>query len=579
MKHWTKYSALCLSAFIVGTVILTSCQADLFDHLDPGKNGNGVQFGVSLEEQKNVYTRNAGTRGTPGLDSIYVAHTPWDNDFYVQLNTVDENGDPIKEIGVYTVPSAYEGRLDPKTPDQRLDWQTLNELHTFYSWTVPWMETSPDYFGEASQTADSEGKVPEYYTPTANADTIPVYFYNSSEQYGYEEYNNNAVLEGLIGAKSASYSYEEHGKYVELTYHHLVSRIIIESLILIKTDGSVQENLQADMTFVGMPIKATLYPHPADDLKREYKIPSGSGPRVGGPYIESPDTGVTYYIANNASFEDIFYICPEVDFSTIDFQIKLKSEDYLGYKTYYGTFDDVVFERNSGWGYDQGDDETGKNVDQKILHAGEEMRLNIVLIPGIGPGLKVIIRDWSTDKPYQSEYHSYPGIYSDAEIQQFVDMMFDFTESDYLDPPESLKMFYDIYGYEKDGKKYIPLYENVTLPRHGNSNPSNIFPVPDGYVIDGMGHTVTMSTNGPNQPDHQGQRYFNVGPVRDIYLTDGTYTIYIDPDGWVCILNEATGIWEPKEKLPELEYPYKGYDINILGHIRPTKYFNDQIVG
>lgn len=565
-----------------GISLLAACQSDLFERT-PGQYDKGVQFGVSLEEQKSVYTRADGTKGTPGLDSIYVAYTPWDNDFYVQLNTTDDNGNTVEKVGVYTVPSAYEGRLDPKIPDQKLDWQNLDKLHTFYSWTVPWLETSPDYL-EGKEDSSGSGSDPDsdsdsqkYYYPSAK--TIPVNFYNSSEQYGFEENKNNAVLEGLIGAKSASYSYEEHGKYVELTFHHLVSRIIIESLILIQTDGSVQEDLQADMTFVGMPIQATLYPHPEADLNPDYKIPAGSGPKVGGPYVESPDTGVTYYIANKANLDDIFYICPEVDFSKIDFQIKLNSEKYLGYDTYYGTFDDVVFERESGWGYDKGEDDAGNVIDRKILHAGEEMRLNIVLIPGIGPGLRVIIRNWSTDKPYNSEYHSYPGIYSDAEIQQFVDMMFNFTQADYDNPPEELNMFYEIYGHMENGKKYIPLYENVTLPRHGNSNPSNIFPVPEGYVIDGMGHTVTMSTNGPNNPEHQSQRYFNVGPVRDIYLTDGTYTIYIDPEGWVCILDETTGIWEKKEKLPELISPLKGYDINISGHIRPTEYFNDQIVG
>lgn len=577
MRNWTKLFPLYLTSLLGATVVLASCQADLLDNSGSGRRGDAVQFGVSLEEQKTVYTRGGATRGTPGLDSIYVAYTPWNQDFYIQLNTTADDGSDVKEIGVYTVPSAYEGRLDPKTPSQQLDWLSLDRQHTFYSWTVPWMETSPQYFEEAAGAAETEK---QYYTPTADPDTIPVYFYNSSEKYGYGDNNNNAVLEGLIGTKSASYAYDSHGKYVELTYHHLVSRIIIESLILIQTDGSVQEDLQADMTFVGMPIKATLHPHPKADLPASYNISPGSGPKVGGPYIESPDTGVTYYIANKANLQDVFYICPEVDFSEIDFQIKLNSEKYLNYDTYYGTFDDVVFERNSGWGYDQGDDATDKKVDQKILHAGEEMRLNIVLIPGVGPGLKVIIRNWSTDKPYQSEYHSYPGIYSDAEIQQFVDMMFGFTQSDYDNPPEALDMFYEIYGHEENGKKYLPLYENVTLPRHGNSNPSNIFPVPEGYVIDGMGHTVTMSTNGPNNPGHQGQRYFNVGPVRDIYLTDGTYTIYIDPEGWVCTLNEATGLWERQEQLPDLEgTDNKGYDINILGHVRPTPYFNDNIVG
>ena len=571
MRNWSKI--LSCSALIGGMALIASCRSDFSETGYPANDDKDVRFGVSLEEHVSVFTRGE-TKGTPGLDSIYVAYTPWDNDFYVQLNTTDENGNDVEKIGVYAVPSAYEGRLDPKNSGQKLDWQNLDRTHTFYSWTVPWLKTSPGFLDEASGETDPDS---EYYTPSSA--TIPVNFYNSSEESGYDENNNNAVLEGLIGAKSAAVTYEEHGKYVELSFHHLVSRIIIESLILIQTDGSVQENLQADMTFMGMPVQATLYPHPENDIESDFNITPGSGPSVGGPYVSSPDTGVTYYIANKASSEDVFYICPEVDFSKIDFKIKLNSEKYLGYDTYYGTFDDVVFERESGWGYDRGEDETGTIVDRKILHAGEEMHLNIVLIPGVGPGLRVIIRNWSTDKPYDSEYHSYPGIYSDAEIQQFVDMMFNFTESDYVNPPEELEMFYEIYGHEEDGKKYIPLYENVTLPRHGNSNPSNIFPVPDGYVIDGMGHTVTMSTNGPNNADHQNQRYFNVGPVRDIYLTDGTYTIYIDPEGWVCILNESTGIWERTEQLPELEYPYKGYDINILGHIRPTKYFNDQIVG
>lgn len=570
MRNW--YKTIYLSFGLVLMFGLAACQSDFIDTGNTHSYGNGVQFGISLEERISVYTRADETRGNPGLDSIYIAYSPWNNDFFVQLNITDKSGQNVEKIGVYNVPSAYEGRLDPKNPEQRLDWQNLDRRHTFYSWTVPWLETSPDFLSGNQGATDSE-----YYFPSA--ETIPVNFFNSSEQYGFDENKNNAVLEGLVGAKSASLSYEEHGKFVELTFHHLVSRIIIESLILIQTDGSVQEDLQADMTFVGMPVQATLYPHPKDNLNPEYKIPAGSGPRVGGPYVESPDTGVTYFIANKANIEDIFYVCPEIDFSKIDFQIKLNSEKYLGYDTYYGTFDDVIFDRETGWGYDRGDDATGSIEDQKILHAGEEMRLNIVLIPGIGPGLRVIIRNWSTDKPYDSEYHSYPGIYSDAEIQQFIDMMFNFTQSDYDNPPPELEMFYEIYGHEENGKKYIPLYENVTLPRHGNSNPSNIFPVPNGYVIDGMGHTVTMSTNGPNNEGHQGQRYFNVGPVRDIYLTDGTYTIYIDPEGWVCVLDETTGIWEKKEQLPELVSPNKGYDINILGHIRPTPYFNDHIVG
>lgn len=545
----------------MGAAGLAGCSADPIDPTDNGYTAPPVTFGVSIVEENSVYTRadEPGGNGTPGLDSIYIASSPWNQDFYIQLNTTDENGVAETAYGTYVVPSAYEGRLDSKIPSEALDWKSLNRDHTFYSWTVPWLES---------------------YTPSA--DTLGVYFYNSSEEKGYKENQNNAVYEGLIGAKSSSYAYSKHGKYVDLTFHHLVSKIRIESLILIQTDGSVQKQLQADMTFVGLPIKATFYPHPEADLPTEFKIPESGRPCVGGPYIDSPDDGVTYYIANVANVDDIFYICPEVDFSQIDYQIKLNSENYIHYDTYYGTFEEVEFVRNSGWGYDRGDDETGNDIDKKVLHAGEEMRLNIVLIPGVGPGLKVIIQDWSTDKPLESQYHSHAGFYSDAEIGELMNFLYDLNGDTYDKPSPELEQLFEMYGYEEDGKKYFPLYENLTVTK-GNGV-SNIFPVPPGYIIDGMGHTVTLKTNWGNYwGDGIASNYFNVGGiVRDIYFADesGNNMIYIDKNGFVWVTDEETGMLVITEnQLPEtVPDGFRGFDISTkTGKIRNTTYFNDHL--
>ena len=555
-RTYMKYSMLFAAWLLLFTV---ACSDEYADGLRDGDPSGLISFKAYIQEGGMVNTR-VGADDEEEPDSVYVAHTPWDQDFYIQLNTTDKDGKAVTQYGVYQVPSAYDGRLDAIDREKMLNWQNLDRDHTFYSWTVPWRD---DY--EASD------------------DTLKVIFKNSSEKDGFDENVNNAIYEGFIGAKSVPYSYKEHGKYVDLTFHHLVSKIRIESLILIQTDGTVQKDLQADMTFVGMPVEATFYPHPRSN--------DGSGapdnwrPYVGKPYGVSPDNGVTYYIKNDPQVKDVFYICPEVDFSKIDYQVKINSEEYKGLQTYYGSFDEVVFERIPGDQYDRPLDTEGDTVDSKILHAGEEMRLNIVLIPGKGPGLKVIIQKWSTEQGYNANYHSHPGFYTNAELQEMMDLLYGFSAGDYDNPPSELAMLFDMYGYTgEDGKKYFPLYENLT-PKKGNST-SNIFPIPPGYVIDGMGHVVTLKTNrGSYWPGEGTSDYFNVGGYcKDIYFTDenGNNTIYIDNDYYVWITDPETGqLKKTKNRLPDPMDPgMKGFDISCTtGSIRQSAYYNDHIVG
>lgn len=516
--------------------LLASCQNDIYEP-EPG-NFKGIGFNYTIEEIESVRTRS-------DLDSSYISTDPYNLPFYIELNCEQQGAAPFVEYGTYKIPSGYEGRLQSVDPEEALDWHDLTSKHTFYSWTVPWKD--------------------EYQPST---DTLRVNFFNSSEEDGFNAFHNNSVYETFIGAKSAAYSYDKHGKYVELTYHHLVSKILINDFILMESNGSLQENLKANITFVGMPKWATFYPHPvASDPSG---APANSGPYVGLPWDQSADDGVTYFINNSATEEDWFYICPEVDFSNLDFQVKLTNTDYAGYDTYYGTFDDVVFERKPGSKYDKGD-----GTDDKVLHAGEMMTLNITLIPGVGPGLKIIIDNWSTDKPTESRYHTYPGMYSDAEINELLDACF--KQREYYTPDPKIDDLFDLYGEEVEGEKIFYLYENVTLYAEGsNTNLSNIFPVPDGYIINGMGHTVTMRTNnGIAATDYV--TYFNVGPVRDLYLTDGTNTIYIDPDGFVWIQDENGDLVNSGNQLPPLQGEQKGYDINIKGKIRPTTYYNGKL--
>lgn len=534
MKRSTAYLFLRRAALSAAVLWLAACQSEGVG-IPAMKPGDPIAFSARINEGTEVRTR--------ALDTIYINSDRYKMDFYIQLCS-DDNSEP--EVGTYVVPSGYEGKLDPKDPTQPLSWHDLLAGHTFYAWNLPWKEAG--------------------YVPTNEEieQGIEIEFYNSSEADGYGENTNNAIYENFIGAKSPKHSYKEHGRYVELTFNHLVSKIRIGSFILIEPGGAIQENLKADITFVGMPTKATFYPHPSGDGRPEVVA-----------HKASKDDGVTYFIKNESE-SDIFYICPEVDFSNIHFKVDLNDKAYQRFETYYGTFDDVEFSRVPGEDYDRPEGD-----DKKILHAGEMMTLNIVLIPGIGPGLSLIIEGWSTDEMNDSQYHVNQGIYSEAELRQLLDAFLNQKQpGSGGTTQEDIDRLFEMFGRTENGKKYFPLFENVDI---SGSSSGNIFPVPDGYTLDGMGHTITLKSNrGSNTDFGYAQYYFNIGQAVDVYLTDGAgHSIYIDKNGYIWLYNAERDEYTPTEHhLDPLEAPYKSYDISCeTGVVHKSTYYNNNITG
>ena len=524
-------------ALLTAALLAAACRGS-----GPETADTTLVFGALLRETDAVRTRS-------DFKTEYIESENYNMDFYIRLDTQDENKQPVRTTKTYRVPSGYMGRLEVKPENGEspvpLNWETLTEEHTFHAWNVPWDEE---------------------YTPTEEDFTkgIPLEFKNSSEAEGYAENHNNHELETFIAAQAGPYTYLNHGKYVEFTFFHMVSKIKIGTLALIQSDGSIQKNLKADVTFVGMPTKATFYP--------AYDGAEGK------PYVEpgdiDPDDGITYYIANDAVGSDVFYICPETDFRKIDFKVRLNNEEYKDYDTYYGTFEDVVFTREPGSLFDK---ETGG--DEKILHAGEMMTLNINLIPGIGPGLSIVISDWSTDPAREAQYHTYPGLYSDAEVNEMLDAFKKQKQDGSGTTAEEIESLFEMYGEERDGKKYFTLYDNVDV--RGSAD-ANIFPIPSDYILDGMGHTITLKSNrGSNVDFGSTQIYFNIGQVVDVWITDGTNTIYVDKDGYVWIYDKEKQDYVPtKHRLEPLKDPYKSYDISCeTGIVHQSTYYNSSIVG
>ena len=508
-----------------------------------------------------VYMTSSVTTRADGLDPVYIKSDPFDMDFYIQLNT--EGKDP--EYGTYVIPSGYEGQFQPEDNQEGLKWQSLDGKHVFYGWNITWDPDPIQTNAESLKTVLPNGEKP---SAPKSADLISVFFYNSEGDTGYQEFRNNAYLENFIGTVTKPFVYKNHGKYVEMTFHHLVSKIKVNQFILLENSGTIQKDLEANITFINMPTSATFHPHPKD----------GGRPCVSDPK-KSPDEGVTFYIKNDPGTDDVFYVCPEIDFSTVDYKIQLttKRDGYSDRDTYYGTFENVNFIRKEGWGYDQPD----KN-DIKTLHAGEEMTVNITLIPGQGPGLSVIISPWSTEKPQESQYHTYPGFYTESELNELRDLFLDLLSTNDEETLAKMEQLFELYGVTEDGIKYFMLYENLDVSKIKDGN---IFPIWKEYVLNGLGHTITLKTNSGNYWGTGNKPYFNTGPVRDIYFTDpnGNNTIYIDKDGFVWVTKDGQ-LTKTANQLQDLKTydggKWNSYDINAeTGEIRYSTYFNNHITG
>lgn len=508
---------------IAAAMLAGGCRTDNGDAIQLPVDG-GIKFGAAVHEISAAQTRT--------LVANDITHEYGDVDFFIQLDYAKSGEATTKStIKRYTVASSYAGRLDAKFSDNSLIWQDASSNHTFYAWTLPWMESAAEgNSGYADEAEDAESCLKNYYHEDGKP-KIVVEFHDSGDGKDFETYQNNAIFEKFIGAQIGPYYYKKQGNYVPLTFYHLVSQVFLNKLTVIRGDGSRHEDLKGDLTFIGMPKTAVFDPHPAT-------LPDGTSPHPAEwitypdeawnthphhPVVMpkdryDPDSELTFFISEPKEDDRLlhrFFICPEVDFSKLAYKVKITTEgaDEFGIE-YYGDFSKVKFRRVKGNDYDKGTN-TGDNSsaeDDTVLHAGEMMTLNITLHPGVGPGATIVIQDWSDPQPTESSHYAHPGIFTDHAAQELADA----EEKD-------MEELFNLYGETTDeGEKVFKIYENVTVT-------GNNFPALGDYIIDGMGHTITM-----------GSSPVTVGAMRDVYLTDGTNIVYIDDKGVVFTVDPKT---------------------------------------
>ena len=436
-----------------------------------------------------------------------------------------------------------------------------------------------------------------------------------------ETWHNGEALERLVGAKTdRPYIFNQDGRYVPFTYKHLVSKIILDKFWLVDNTGATQKDLLARITFYGMPKRAMFFPQPAPETK------SGDPAYPAAPYVIidhtdpynkkahgtdgltaeddiknwTPDSGVetpfkyelteylSFYILNKGEDldnngnrrpdvepykgHDVFYICPEVDFSQLEYKVEFVEYDsatdtykphsrYGNRGGYFGNFSALQFVREV-----EKDGEIVEEVSEdRILHAGEVMVLNMTVYEKSGPGAGVWIRNWDSEKLKSATHHNHKGIYSDGEATAVRSAFRDGnTMSD------AKNSVFDIYGEEESvlgengetkTEKVIRLYSDITFSCY-SSDPNykaydfyNFYIRPEDVILDGMGYTISFAE--PSSYGHEEHKTFTIGNMRDVYITNGTVTVYIDPEGYICRMDEETGKYVRDEKMkPNKAIPF-----------------------
>lgn len=151
-----------------------------------------------------------------------------------------------------------------------------------------------------------------------------------------------------------------------------------------------------------------------------------------------------------------------------------------------------------------------------------------------------------------------------SEFESLLKAFYNNLENDILN-------LFDSYGCP--GTNYFVLNEDVV----NNTTSSNTLQIRWDYVLYGNGHTVKIKKNN-SSGKFSGKDYFNIGPVRNLYITDidGKNKIYIDDEGYVWVTNQDGELTNSRNQLHDIDggQNLKSYDVCCsTGQIDKSDYY------
>lgn len=559
-------------------MLLGSCSDEVRNPSNEDNRGEEIRFGAYAEMTEDISTRALSTTTIKignsyyGYDGVNF-HIYTEDEEYTQNRVNGSVNSGKTDMSSYYIPSLYDGVLIAGEDQKTLNWFSRSSTQYFWSWTTPW------------DNENHNPAVTPYRIDFKDTYISETNQYASSWNEG--SWANGACLDKLIAACVGPLSYESNGQYVELQYKHLISKVLIGEFVVIdNSTATVLSNLKGNLTIYGMPRSAMFYPTPVE-------FDDEGNLKPGRPYVAmdedfdySHDESVTYALTNYSNkyfyndagtrlsnsiksasssstvyyFYDIFNICPEVDFSKLSFKIEIYeykdgewilSREHGNNGAFYGDFKNIKFTRNPGdSNYDNPD-----GGDDYILHAGEYLQLGINLNSKGNPSMRGEIFDWSQRSQNRNAVqHDRNGIWTMNEGMELSDAM---KSGD----RDKIEEFFDIFGSGEntdndindpnygDNLDIFKLYDDVGSSGtsqntyDGPSGKFREFQIADGYILDGLGHTINFATTTPS-----------IGHMRDVFLryhigstststgmtTHTVRMVYIDPYGEVWLVDPET---------------------------------------
>lgn len=418
--------------------------------------------GFSGEIRKKGIVSRAGTDddGAEWLDMSYDTWM-WSNgnatekapvDFVIRQDAVVE-GNAKAASAVYRLKPGETNRLvcnDGQTP---LNWLSRIATHKFRAWTEPEgvaaMEDSPWL-----RTVDMTKR--------------------------------NLDYEYFVGARTEELSYAKHGLTVALKFEHLIGKLIIDNVSLIYSDGVKTDNMMSNVGAIYFPNMPTT---------GVFNTGVEDGGDMAVTFSEKDATGILFSLTGNIDYNEYvknlsipFYVLPMLFADGNDY-----GEFYVNFYHPHGDF-----RRYKGNLKDLVNEDDPENTLSGIK-AGECLTLRLVLKDDKVDGFYAYVENWKDHNNQPLKEAPYPGIFTPEDLVANLNLnVWPFI----LTPDEDV-----IYETTPDGKKIVRIYDNLDFSGYNLSSVQII--VPDGYVLDGLGHNIS------------GVPVFVIeGDVRNLYVND-----------------------------------------------------------
>lgn len=575
---WNKSRIVVFSTLLTGLLVLTEgCSDKEVDSVLSSAVETEMVFRAYTGAEENVSTRALTLYDVKS--SVYSKVN-----FNVYVEGADNDEKDTNELSTYVVPSGADGVLLPAEYSSPANWFSRKGDHNIWVWSMPW--DSERYYhppvveepeeGAALTRGAGEPEVEDEILIEFRDTDITELTSGSANTFQEGSWANGEQLKLGVSAVYGPTKYADQGQFIPLQFRHMFSVILLgEFNIIDNSTASSVSNLKGNIYLYGLPKTATLYTHPVDDegnalrpyvaMPEDHNYPQDEYVKFAIPsntkyFYNDNNSGVSNPLKSNNYFYAHWFICPEVDLSQLSFKLELyeydttngwrKSNKYGENGAFYGDFSTIQLTRTAGNNYDspEGGDET-------ILHAGEYLVLGFNISTKGNPSIMGTIVDWNnaTQERGASSFTE-DGVYSIVEAQDFSSTM-NSGDKDLIDE------YFGVYGsgertsddpddpFKDEDLGIFKLYEDLGYSGTGQGTTTgtsakmgNLY-VADGYILDGMGHMVNMSTSAPK-----------IGPCRDIYLryyaasystSTGQYfyyeyIVYIDKEGEIWLVDPVT---------------------------------------